>query len=325
MERWCPRLGEDHGRIPKVADWVRHVRELTRTGRSGDVLDVLEGAAGTDPDAARELGHLLLRTSWLGDGAERWLRRAVAARPDDAEAALLLATALATRCGRIAGTPGRPCGDAGALAAEACGLYRTVLRLDPGSGAAASGLALLLGETVVTGPDVPDAAAAARRALEIDPDEPVALAVLADRTGDERVRERADAFAPPIPSARWGAGTSVSPFGHGKPGRYDFFVVEVAVEVTDRGETATGFAVLRDVEQLRTFEACSSPPGRATAYRYERGVLVAKHTASRLSGRTFGEVAEGAGEPLPVGHPVRHDGEPLRYGANGLERPDEPL
>ncbi|MFD0692127.1 hypothetical protein [Actinomadura fibrosa] len=323
-----------------MADRTGDEREPIDAEQPHDLVTALEQAAEDDPEAARDLGHLLLQTTWLDGGseAEAWLRRATAARPADVQAAVLLATLLSLQCRQIREAPwgggpasgdarGPASGGAERRAVEACGLYGTALRLDPGSGAAASGLALLLHDVAVAGDGVPSAATAARRALEINPDDPVALLVLAGQTGDDRLRERAEALSPPIPSARWRAGGPGPPAGHGVPSRFDYFVLDVAVRVTDQGDTAPGLAVLRDIEQVRRFDRYSWPLSRVVAYRYERGLLVARHTAARSSGPDLAERAEewrarrppAPGTPLPVGHPVRHDGVMLHYGANGVQ------
>ena len=327
-----------------MTDWHQDVRELIAARRASEAFAVLEQAAEEYPDAAREFGHMLLQVAWFDADeaepqAEKWLRRVVSARPEDVQATILLATLLAVQHKQLLDRPWHPALEHGQAAAEqrvaeACRLYSTAQRLAPRSGAAASGLALLLNDAPVTGEDVPSAATIAEWALEINPDEPVAMLVLAELTGDDRLRERAEALSPEIPSARWRTareGGPVSPFGHGVPSRFDYFVIEVAVEVTNQGDTAPGYAVLRDIEQVKRFDVCTWNVAGATAYQYERGILIAKHTAARLSGKTLSHVAvewqvkrdpSVAGEPLPIGHPVRHDGETLRYGANGVQWAD---
>jgi hypothetical protein len=97
-----------------------------------------------DPDAAREFGRLLGLLDIEGDAdgtlpCERWLRSAVAARPDDAEAAVLLAGRLAQQAGR--------------KREEARELYERVLRADPEHPAARAGLAAVQGRLDEAGAD----------------------------------------------------------------------------------------------------------------------------------------------------------------------------
>ncbi|WP_238006792.1 hypothetical protein KZZ52_24395 [Dactylosporangium sp. AC04546] len=129
-------------------------------------LDVLRQAADAgDPEAARELGHRLcvleeairLERPDTVPEAEHWLRRSLAARPDDPVTATLLA-GLLVRQHRTAlelsslydgfGAPGT-----GRVAwlrslwgrrAEAFQWYRRALDADPAHAAAANGLALMV-------------------------------------------------------------------------------------------------------------------------------------------------------------------------------------
>jgi tetratricopeptide (TPR) repeat protein len=223
-------------------------------------------------------------------------------------------------------------------AAEARELYLRALSIDPESGAAASGLASLLGEGwEKPRPDAASTAAAARRALEINPDEPVALLVLADVTRDARLRQRAEVVSPVIPRAQWrpaSQGGPVSPIGHGEPGRFSYLVIAVDLAVNNNGDAVHRNIVVRDPDQAGWVLHRSGDVKPREVYRYERGILVAKHLPAPVSGKSLGEIVdewsppsdtEPRGEPLPAGHPVRHDGRTLRYGINGAWMMDDYL
>ncbi|WP_147341036.1 hypothetical protein [Actinomadura logoneensis] len=228
-----------------MRSWMRDVREAIDAGRPQDAYRALEEAAEAYPEAARELGHTLLQVSRL-DGVggeepetERWLRRAVSAMPEGPEAAILLATWLAERAKRLRAMPEPDEGeDPARLAAEARDLYRTALRLRPGSAAAASGLALLLSETAVHGEDEP---------------------VIRD----------------------W------------ETGRFDYFVIEVEVAVTPQGETASGLAVLRGLDQwpVRSRATARTPRRRRRRCRRFR--------SSRPAGRRRSPCGRTASRPAP--------------------------
>lgn len=110
-------------------------------------------------------------------------------------------------------------------------------------------------------------------------------------------------------------------------GRFDCFVLEVELIVSNNGETVPRLVVLRDVDQVHRFGACGwHVVAKAVACRYQGGILVARHRESRLSGKSLGRVVDdwqagrvptSEGCPLPIGHPVRHKGRILSYGVNG--------
>jgi hypothetical protein len=254
----------------------------------------------------------------------------------DAQAFTLLAALLSNQCDQILDliakrrSAKRWEADIKRRAAQALEFYVNALALDPSSGAAASGLAWLLSEQYARLPiDTPSVAAAAERALEINSDEPVALFILAEKTGDDTLRQRAEALSPRIPQARWRPareGGPVSPFGNGEPGRYDFFVIEVELLVNNQGETVTRFIVVSNVHQAHWVSNRAEHITKAMVYRYERGILAAKHRPAPASGKSLAQVIDEwpvppalgvGGEPLPAGHPIRHDGMSLFYGVNG--------
>jgi tetratricopeptide (TPR) repeat protein len=348
---------------------------LVSARRYRDAADVLLEAASQDPQAARDLGHLLLVMSWedtppepgYPSPAERWLRQAVSARPDDALAVNLLAGLLSSQCDQIGDVLASSAAerwdddedldddedfgadedgeesDAGldpdlashisALevdqrrrAEEARQLYERALVLDPANGGAASGLALLFSRRWVPGYDGEAVTDAARRALDVNPDEPVAMWVLAEATGDDGLRRRAEALSPKVQPARWrpaSEGGPSTPYGHGGPSRYTFVVAEVRLEVGNHGETVTRSATLRDLDQVGWLSRSGLVRG-LVVYLYQRGVLAARKSAPTF-GREVTDVIDEwcssvgvlEGEPLPAGHPVRHDGQLLHYGVNG--------
>jgi hypothetical protein len=241
------------------------------------VLAALRAKAAKDPEAARDLGHMLLQVSWSatqtgGYGylpeAQEWLRQAVTARAQDSEATLLLATLLSTQCGQL---PDMALGmrsrsrrwdeERERRAIEACDLYERTLQLDPHSSAASGGLALLCETHSPAGYD-PSTVSAARGLDETE------------------------------------------------SYRFDYFVVRVELLVTNNGDTVTRWVVPRDLEQLWGFDTCAWDLSEPVAFQYERGVQVAKHRPARLSGRSLAQVAEewldkrGPASPaslLPVG------------------------
>lgn len=284
-----------------MTNWPERVRRLIAAKRPPrEMLKALRADAAKDPEAARDLGHMLLQVSWSEtqtDGygylpeAEKWLRQAVTKRPQDAEATLLLATLLSTQCGQLWDMalgmrhPKRWDEERKRRAIEACDLYERVLQFDPHSSAAASGLALLRETHSLTGRDHSTVSAA------IDLDETESY-------------------------------------------RFDYFVVRVELLVTNNGDTVTRWVVLRDPEQLWGFEICAWEISEPVAFQYEHGVQVAKHRPARLSGRSLSQVTEewldkrdpaSRATLLPVGHPVCRDGKILQYGVNGAQMADGPL
>lgn len=279
-----------------MTNWPARVQQLIAAKRPPrEILQALRADAPEDPEAARDLGHLLLQVSWSATRtdiygylpeAEKWLRQAVTNRPQDAEATLLLATLLSTQCGQLWDIiltmrhSKRWEKERNRRVVEARDLYEQALRLNPHSIAAASGLAVLCETHSPTGSDHPTAGAAIND-------------------------------------------TGSFPF--------DYFVVRVELLVTNNGDTVTRWVVLRDLEQLWGFEICAWEISEPVAFQYEHGVQVAKHRPSRLSGRSLSQVTEewlGTRGPasgatlLPVGHPVRHDGKVLQYGVNGAQMAD---
>ncbi|MEU7900890.1 hypothetical protein AB0B45_49695 [Nonomuraea sp. NPDC049152] len=278
-----------------MTNWPESVRRLIAARRPfPEVLGTLRADAAEDPEAARELGHMLLQVSWSDtqtDGygyvpeAEKWLRQAVAARPQDVEATLLLATLLSIQCGQLWDMAlgirhsKRWDKERERRADEACGLYERALQLDPHSSAVASGLALL--------------------------------------------REN-----PSLAGYGRSAATGAGELDEAQVNRFDYFVLQVELLLTNNGDTVTRWVVLRDLEQVWGFDACAWEISESMAFQYERGIKVATHRPSRLSGRSLAQVAEewpakrdpaSRGELLPVGHPVRHDGKTLHYGVNGAQ------
>ncbi|WP_171166967.1 hypothetical protein [Streptomyces sp. I05A-00742] len=304
-----------------MANSAEHVRQLITSPGSAASWTALRQAASEDPSAALELGHLMLQVSWSATQvtapssgspeAETLLRHAASSRPDDAQAAILLATLLSLHCDQIEDiTFGmrhrkRWESDSRRRADEACRLYQEALRTDPRSGAAASGLARLLHRHGgLVSPGAPSAADAAADALTITPGEPVALRVLGETSdGGGRSPER---------------GFPKSPF--------DYFVLEVELIVSNSGESVPRCVVLRDLGQVAAFDTHGGDVANAVAHRYVNGTVVATHRESRLSGRSLGQVVAEryagratvpGSRPLPVGHPVLHKGEVLSYGVNG--------
>jgi tetratricopeptide (TPR) repeat protein len=215
-------------------------------------------------------------------------------------------------------------------AAQARESYAQALSLDPGSGAAASGLAWLLSRRWESPPpDTPRIVATAERALKINPDEPVAMLVLAEETRDDALRERVEALSPAIPRARWRPahqGGPVSPFGHGQPGRFDFFVIEAELLVSNGGKTVPRQIVVSDADQVHWVSHRDKNVEIALVRRYRRGILVATHRLAHMSGTSLDEAIDewsatrdrgNDGAPLSAGHPIRHDGTSLHYGVNG--------
>jgi hypothetical protein len=215
-------------------------------------------------------------------------------------------------------------------AAQARESYTRALSLHPGSGAAASGLAWLLSQRWESPPpDAPGVAATAERALKINPDEPVAMLVLAEETRDDALRERVEALSPAIPRARWRPahqGGPVSPFGHGQPSRFNFFVIEAELLVSNSGETVPRQIVVSDADQVHWVSHRDKNIEIALVHRYKRGILVATHRLAHMSGKSLDEVIDGwsatqdpgtDGQPLSAGHPIRHNGRSLHYGVSG--------
>ncbi|MEW2386674.1 hypothetical protein AB0873_32335 [Micromonospora sp. NPDC047707] len=361
--------------------WARDMRRLIEARRYREAEEVLREAALSDPQAARELGHLLLQVSWEdtpptgfspggASPAEKWLRRAVSERPDDVRAMVLLAGLLMSQCDQILDVvatwsmpddrweddddleddddeiddwndPDPVSGpDSAQYAAEirawesdlsrradqARHWYQQALTFDPGCGSAASGLAFLLSQATSWLPDTDRSSvtASAKRALEINPVEPVAMWVLAEATGDDRLRQRAEALSPRIPQPKWrpaSAGGTVTPFGHGELSRYSYIVAETQVMISNSGDSVTRYAVLRDLEQARWFSRRCNLMQDAVMHVYERGILTTRHRA--VMGKDIAQILDEqpaetfTGESLPAGHPVRHDGVPLHYGING--------
>jgi hypothetical protein len=324
--------------------WAEQVHQSAAARQYGEAERVLRDAAQHDAEAARDLGHLLLQMSWwdiqpTGPGdpsaAERWLRQAVSVRPNDVQAHTLLAALLASQCTHISDmiaarrSAKRWAADLERRAAQARESYTRALSLDQGSGAAASGLAWLVSQRWESPPpDTAGIAATAELALGINPDEPVAMQVLAEETRDEPLRERVEALSPAIPRARWRPthqGGPVSPFGHGQPSRFDFFVVEAELLVSNSGETVPRQIVVSDAGPVHWISHNKDVEiGRV--HRYERGILVATHRPAHMSGKNLDEVIDEwfatrvpgtGGEPLPAGHPIRHNGTSLHYGVNG--------
>ncbi|MEU4231842.1 hypothetical protein AB0F17_46745 [Nonomuraea sp. NPDC026600] len=281
-----------------MTSWPERVRRLIAAKRpSREELETLCADAAKDPEAARELGHMLLQVSWSETqtdgygyvpGAEKWLRQAAAARPQDVEATLLLATLLSIQCGQLRDMASgmrhskRWDEERKRRSVEASGLYERALQLDPHSSAAAGGLALLRENQRIAGYDH---------------------------------------------SAATAAGDLDEALSH----RFDYFVLQVELLVTNNGDTVTRWVVLRDLEQLWGFDTCAWEISEPVAFQYERGIHVATHRPARLSGRSLAQVAEewlAKRDPasrdalLPVGHPARHDGKTLHYGVNGAQMAD---
>jgi hypothetical protein len=147
---------------------------------------------------------------------------------------------------------------------------------------------------------------------------------LASETGERRLLERVEALSPVIPRARWrpaGKGGPVSPFGHGQPGRFSFFVLEVDLPVNNSGDVVPRHVVVGDADRAG-WVGSRSGDIKVVAYRYGRGILVAKHRPAPSAGKSLGQVIDEwsgtpEGEPLAFGHPVRHNGVVLHYGVNG--------
>jgi tetratricopeptide (TPR) repeat protein len=325
--------------------WAEQVQQLASAWQYREAERVLRDAAQDDAEAARDLGHLLLRMSWWdsqpanpGDpsAAERWLRQAVSAHPNDVQALTLLAALLASQCTQISDmiagrrSAKRWAADIKRRAAQARESYTQALSLDPGSGAAASGLTWLLSQNWESPPpNTPGIAATAERALKINPDEPVAMRVLAEATGDNGLRERAEALSPAIPRARWRPayqGGPVSPFGHGEPSRFNFFVIEVELLVSNSGETVPRQIVVGDADGVHWVSHRAKNVEIALVHRYKRGILAATHRLVPVSGKSLDEVIDEwpttqdpgtDGKPLSAGHPIRHNGTSLHYGVNG--------
>ncbi|MBT2224824.1 hypothetical protein [Nonomuraea sp. NEAU-A123] len=284
-----------------MTNWPERVRRLIAAKHpSREVLETLRTDAAKDPEAARELGHMLLQVSWSETqtdgygyvpGAEKWLRQAAAARPQDVEATLLLATLLSIQCRQLwdmaLETRHSKRWDEARKrrSVEACGLYERALQLDPHSSAAAGGLALLRENQSIAG----DGRSAVTEAGDLD---------------------------------------------EARSHRFDYFVLRVELLVTNNGDTVTRWVVLRDLEQLWGFDTCAWEISKPVAFQYERGIQVATHRPARLSSRSLAQVAEewhakrdmaSQDALLPVGHPARHDGKTLHYGVNGAQMADGPL
>jgi len=309
-------------------------------------------ASDGDTEAARDLGWLLsldgqawMATQTEGEPleAELWLRRAAESRPDDSTAAVLLANLNARLCELVRHSTEWPEAsyDRERFRAQAGDWYDRALAIDPACAPAASGLVAVLAEDWLWHLEreyyaseedrlrAGDAAGAevlavlaetAERAVALTPDDPVAMAALAEaawRQGDDEVARgwyrTLLAADPRDETAAKRTSEPVTP----RPDGFGFLVVRLDFLVTNSGDEVIERLVLSDPAQLgwaldRMPSLDDEVPidfGELRVYPRDE-VLATAADSDPLQWR----MAELDGPRLPLGHPVRVGGETLHHG-----------